>query len=555
MLSRGGFVSMRLSTVPSSSNRGYALRVRANNKSLVSVAEPFTDVIIADTRPVAEAKQTERKQTDGSVLMTLQHSAKVNGGVYNGAETYTGQEITTSHTDVTALRESDHAGSKWANMNPLASEVSEKKPVNQVRAKTNSPSGDEEEKEEKEEEKEEEELTERERTRREKISIANTGKVPWNKGRKHSEATKERIRMRTLEAMKRPEVVRKLKAVGLAQRHSEETRAKISAKLKEHNMKVKEARVAQLILIHGPDWEKVEEERSLEKKRVKAALRREKTAAARAEREKNRPPPEERAEGANNRSPKSEEHKQRIAEAIRVKWQDSLYRERVCAGIQNHMDSRGPRPAPIRRFGGAKKKAPTAMERRTLEQLAAMEARSKMKEQLRNKAMLLLGEAERAASALEAKAHQTRNPEDAAAAAMARQSVDVVMTSLGLEPSHFKPTQTGPQPLAMSKGVIMPGGGGAFRSATTTHPLMASAPTRLSTSSTKGESAPSSANHSLRSSSRQYNDNNDNDSNSNKATATRVQSLLDITYDEALDDDEGGRYSFDDDDDDDHFDI
>jgi hypothetical protein len=28
--------------------------------------------------------------------------------------------------------------------------------------------------------------------------------------------------------------------------------------LKEHNAKVKEARVAQLILIHGPDWEKGE---------------------------------------------------------------------------------------------------------------------------------------------------------------------------------------------------------------------------------------------------------------------------------------------------------
>jgi hypothetical protein len=87
----------------------------------------------------------------------------------------------------------------------------------------------------------------------------------------------------------------------------------------------------------------------------------------------------------------------------------------------------------------------------------------------------------------------------------------------------------------------MPGGGGAFRSATTTHPLMASAPTRPSTSRTKGESAPSSANHSLRSQSRRYNDNNDdNNNNSNKATATRVQSLLDITYDEALDDDEVG---------------
>jgi hypothetical protein len=109
--------------------------------------------------------------------MTLQHSAKVNGGVYNGTETYTGQEISSSPDDVTALRESDHAGSKWTNMNPLALEVSEKKPVIQVRAKTKAPS--EEEEEDKEEE--EEELTERERTRREKISVANTGKVYLSK--------------------------------------------------------------------------------------------------------------------------------------------------------------------------------------------------------------------------------------------------------------------------------------------------------------------------------------------------------------------------------------
>jgi hypothetical protein len=66
-----------------------------------------------------------------------------------------------------------------------------------------------------------------------------------------------------------------------------------------------------------------------------------------------------------------------------------------------------------------------------------------MKEQLRNKAMLLLGEAERAASALEAKAHQTRNPEDAAAAAVrvtlvSRLSLHVLhLCSLSLHESHL----------------------------------------------------------------------------------------------------------------------
>ncbi|KAL3508747.1 hypothetical protein ACH5RR_028148 [Cinchona calisaya] len=51
---------------------------------------------------------------------------------------------------------------------------------------------------------------EREIDRRRKIGLANKGKVPWNKGRKHSEETREIIRQKTIEALKDPKVRKKM---------------------------------------------------------------------------------------------------------------------------------------------------------------------------------------------------------------------------------------------------------------------------------------------------------------------------------------------------------
>ncbi|RVW52113.1 hypothetical protein CK203_095064 [Vitis vinifera] len=61
------------------------------------------------------------------------------------------------------------------------------------------------------------ELDERERLRRMRISKANKGNTPWNKGKKHSAETLQRIRERTKLAMQDPKVKMKLVNLGHAQ--------------------------------------------------------------------------------------------------------------------------------------------------------------------------------------------------------------------------------------------------------------------------------------------------------------------------------------------------
>ncbi|WZZ07622.1 hypothetical protein YC2023_093543 [Brassica napus] len=65
----------------------------------------------------------------------------------------------------------------------------------------------------------------REEERRRKIGLANKGKVPWNKGIKHSQDTRRRIKQRTIEALRNP----KAKFVSC----SDETKEKIRASMKQ----------------------------------------------------------------------------------------------------------------------------------------------------------------------------------------------------------------------------------------------------------------------------------------------------------------------------------
>eukprot|EP00200_Dunaliella_tertiolecta_P017469 CAMPEP_0202417792 /NCGR_PEP_ID=MMETSP1128-20130828/44153_1 /ASSEMBLY_ACC=CAM_ASM_000463 /TAXON_ID=3047 /ORGANISM="Dunaliella tertiolecta, Strain CCMP1320" /LENGTH=580 /DNA_ID=CAMNT_0049025205 /DNA_START=28 /DNA_END=1766 /DNA_ORIENTATION=- len=181
---------------------------------------------------------------------------------------------------------------------------------------------------------------EKERLRRERISQANKGRTTWNKGRKHKPETIAKIKARTAEAMMRQEVVDAYKAS--MQPILEEKRIQAEArKAKQKEEKEKAAAAAKAA-----------------REAAKAAAK----EAAAAERAKNPPkprakpkpkPPTELREGetsngeASTSAPKqrarySEEHRRKISEAIRAKWQDQEYRARAVAAIQQERQNRDP---------------------------------------------------------------------------------------------------------------------------------------------------------------------------------------------------------------------
>ncbi|XP_021775895.1 uncharacterized protein LOC110739732 [Chenopodium quinoa] len=67
--------------------------------------------------------------------------------------------------------------------------------------------------------------------RRQRIGLANKGKVPWNKGRKHSPETCARIKERTLEALRDPKIRKKMSEA--PRLHSEQSKRKIGSSLKK----------------------------------------------------------------------------------------------------------------------------------------------------------------------------------------------------------------------------------------------------------------------------------------------------------------------------------
>ncbi|KAJ0230064.1 Histone-lysine N-methyltransferase [Hirschfeldia incana] len=71
----------------------------------------------------------------------------------------------------------------------------------------------------------------KEEERRRKIGLANKGKVPWNKGIKHTQDARRRIKQRTIEALRNPKVRDKMSEH--QQPHSDETKEKIRASMKQ----------------------------------------------------------------------------------------------------------------------------------------------------------------------------------------------------------------------------------------------------------------------------------------------------------------------------------
>lgn len=184
---------------------------------------------------------------------------------------------------------------------------------------------------------EEDAVDERERLRRMRISQANKGNTPWNKGRKHSPETLQRIRERTRIAMQDPKVKKKLMNLGHAQ--SGETRIKISLgvrrgwRLRRQKLMVQDgcfvewrdmiADAARKGFAGGValEWNSY--------KILTEQMRQQWLENLQKKRSMPRP-------RGNRRAPKTPEQRRKIAEAIAAKWLDQEYRERVCSGIASY---------------------------------------------------------------------------------------------------------------------------------------------------------------------------------------------------------------------------
>lgn len=104
--------------------------------------------------------------------------------------------------------------------------------------------------------------------RRQKISAANKGRVPWNKGRKHPPEVIARIRAATQLAMQRPDVKERLaKANEKREPHTNEAKAKIRVKLLERahvareeiNIQAKQILLERLAGSDDPDLQELAE--------------------------------------------------------------------------------------------------------------------------------------------------------------------------------------------------------------------------------------------------------------------------------------------------------
>jgi len=174
---------------------------------------------------------------------------------------------------------------------------------------------------------------EREANRRKRISDANRGKVPWNKGRKHSPETLERIRRRTRAALQKPEVREKLRKAALGRRHGSGTKAKIRASRLATVARGKGARDLMREhrkLVKGI-WEDV----------LSIQVRRESLHAERlAERRLRKAKVREAVKGA-----KSAEHRAKISRAIKAKWESKPFRDKQRKAVSGARAKRARAPA------------------------------------------------------------------------------------------------------------------------------------------------------------------------------------------------------------------
>ncbi|KAJ4844093.1 hypothetical protein Tsubulata_027526 [Turnera subulata] len=288
-------------------------------------------------------------------------------------------------------------------------------------------------------------LSDRELSRRIKISKANKGITPWNKGRKHSPETIARIREKTRLAMQNPKIKKKLANHGHAQ--SEETRNKIGIGVRI-GWKKRQKKLMLQESCHF-EWQNLIAEASRRGCAGEEELQWDSYGIIReqlqlewlesVEQKKRNPKPH-----GNRRAPKSPEQRRKIAEAIAAKWADPEYRERVCDGIakyhgtpvgveprkrpnnstqtrrreggeERHVDRGTPEDDPIQKMILRRSKEPSFKDPQASSNLrmikkirAARAAKEAKKDRTVKKARSLIAKAEKAAKALEVAAR--RNP-------------------------------------------------------------------------------------------------------------------------------------------------
>ncbi|KAJ0242348.1 hypothetical protein HA466_0208250 [Hirschfeldia incana] len=183
-----------------------------------------------------------------------------------------------------------------------------------------------------------EELDDRERLRRMRISKANRGNTPWNKGRKHSPETLQKIRERTKIAMQDPKIKMKLSNLGHAQ--NEETRLKIGEGVRMRWARRKERRKVQEtchfewqnLLAEAARKGHTTDEQEFQWDSYKILDQQNQLEWLESIEQRKAV----RAAKGNRRAPKSPEQRRKIAEAIAAKWADPAYRERVCSGLAKY---------------------------------------------------------------------------------------------------------------------------------------------------------------------------------------------------------------------------
>ncbi|CAH8344071.1 unnamed protein product [Eruca vesicaria subsp. sativa] len=182
-----------------------------------------------------------------------------------------------------------------------------------------------------------EEVDDRERLRRMRISKANRGNTPWNKGRKHSPETLQKIRERTKIAMQNPKIKMKLANLGHAQ--NEETRLKIGEGVRKRWARLKEMRKVQETCLF--EWQNFlaeaakkgyTDEQEFEWDSYKIMDQQNQLEWLESVEQRKAV----RGAKSNRRAPKSPEQRRKIAEAIAAKWADPSYRERVCSGLAKY---------------------------------------------------------------------------------------------------------------------------------------------------------------------------------------------------------------------------